>query len=282
MSDQQSAVTEPPPKQQVQTNPFDAAVAEAKQDKAQAPSLLSLIKTGVRVRPIFTIVYGPPGIGKTTFGGTAPKPIFLPTERIDEKDVPKWPRITEYDQLFDYIHALRHEKHEYKTAVLDTADGFEPILWKKVCDELKVPSMETLKFGKSYMRAKEYWREVLNALENLSEKMHVIMLAHAHIKSVNDPMLDAPYDTWKIKLHDKSAEVLRESVDNILFARFEIGLKKENIKDDKGRGILSGKRMLYSTAQTGFEAKNRFNLPNEMDLSWEPLGKAVKEFYGKP
>ncbi|MDR0869400.1 MAG: ATP-binding protein [Planctomycetaceae bacterium] len=43
-------------------------------------SLLQTIQTGKAQAPPRLLIYGTEGIGKSTFGASAPKPIFIPTE----------------------------------------------------------------------------------------------------------------------------------------------------------------------------------------------------------
>ena len=71
------------------------------------------------------IILGEKGIGKTTFGSDAPKPIFIPTEdgcsSIEGLDY--FPKQTIYSGVLDCLKQLGKEKHEFQTVVIDTLDG---------------------------------------------------------------------------------------------------------------------------------------------------------------
>jgi len=277
------AVAEPPTNSQTQTdeNPFTAQAAEETR-KPEQPSLLSHIRTGKRVRPIMTLLYGAPGIGKSTFASKSPRPIFIPVERsIDQLDVESFPTPRTFEEFWKQLLTLDTEDHPYQTIVIDTADALEALVWARVCAKKKVQSIEEPKYGDGYTAARSTWRGLLTQLSDMSERFNVIILAHAHVKSFTDPTLTAPYDVWKIKLHDKSADVLREMVDNILFASMDIELQKNRPADRKGKGVMSGERIIRTTPATGYEAKNRFNLPDSMPLEWQALEDAVREFYAK-
>jgi hypothetical protein len=179
------------------------------------------------------------------------------------------------------IRTLSTEEHPYKTIVIDTADGLEALIWANVCEEKKVTSIEELKWGEGYTAAKGKWRRLMNELVELSERFNILILAHGHVKTFNDPSLPDPIDVWRIKLHDKSAEVLKECVDNILFACYDVTVVKENQKDKKGRGIHSGERIIRTIEGSGFQAKNRFNLADPIPLEWQAFEDGVKAFYAK-
>lgn len=268
-----------------QENPFAARLSavETGPNKVKFKTgILSLVTTRKRRRPIYGVIYGPPGIGKSTFGASAASPIFLQVERgLDQITVPKLPIPKDFAGLYAQIDALDKEEHEFKTIVLDTLDATEVLIWARVCAEGKVKSIEDYGggYGKGYVRAREIWTGLLTKLSEMSERFNVLLLAHSHLKTVNDPMLSAAYDLHKIKIHDKSAEIIRQMVDLICFANLDVSLAKETQKARKGRGIISGDRLMWTQPTTGIEAKNRYDLENPIAFSWEALEQGVNKFY---
>jgi hypothetical protein len=271
-----SAVIEEP-------NPFEER-ARAEAVKPKKPSILSAVTTRKRRRPIFAVLYGQSGIGKSTWATSAPKPIFIQTERgLDQITVPKLPQPRDFAELYAQVDALDKEEHDYQTIVLDTLDATELLIWQRVCSEGKVKSIEDYGggYGKGYVRARELWTGLLQKLSDMSERFNVILLAHAHLKTVNDPSMSAGFDLWRIRLHDKSAEIIRQMVDLLLFAQLETTVTKDSPKARKGRGIVSGDRQIWTQPATGFEAKNRFSLPSPMPFEWAALEEAINNFYDK-
>jgi len=108
-----------------------------------------------------------------------------------------------------------------------------------------------------------------------------LLICHSHLRTVNDPMLAAAYDIHEMKIQPKSAELIRQSVDLILFARIAASLSKETPRARKGRAVVSGDREMYTAPTTGLESKNRFELPNPMEFSWAALEEGIQKFYDK-
>jgi hypothetical protein len=266
-------------------NPFTSRLAAPPENgQLKKASLLASITTRKRRRPIFGILYGPPGIGKSTFVAQAPNPIFIQCERgLDQITIDRFPQPK---TLADYklqIQALVNEEHDYKTIVIDTLDGLELLIWDEVCRIGKCDSIEAYGGGwaKGYVKAREIWTKIMERLVDMSEKYNVLLVAHAHVKSFSDPTLSAPYDQWKIRLNDKSSEILFQMVDLVLFANVAKTIDKENARSRKGRAIIGEDREMWTQPSTGIEAKNRFALPNPMPFEWEALQTAVNAFYNK-
>ena len=68
-------------------------------------NFLESIQRGRQPKPPRVLLYGVEGIGKSTFGSEAPKPIFIQTEDgLDEIDCDRFPLATKFD---DVIAALK-------------------------------------------------------------------------------------------------------------------------------------------------------------------------------
>jgi hypothetical protein len=187
-----------------------------------------------------------------------------------------------YLEFKHMVHAIDTGDHPYKTLVIDTIDGLEGLIWAEVCQEKHCTSIEEPGWGEGYTSAQTKWRALLNKLVIMSERFNILLLSHVHIKTFNDPAVSDPYDVYRIKLNDKSAAVLREAVDNILFASYDVSIVKDDKKDKKGRALHSGDRILKTRATTGLpDAKNRYNLADEIPLDWQALADGVAEFYAK-
>ena len=122
---------------------------------------------------------------------------------------------------------------------------------------------------------------MLNELLQLSEKMNVLMIYHSQLKAVNDPTLSTSYDVYDLKLHPKAVDVVQQKVDCILFGKMEISVTKDSPKARKGRAINTGDRLLYCQPQTGIMAKNRYEMPDTIEFSYEAIEKCLNDFWSK-
>jgi AAA domain len=278
MNNDQTTTLEPPP----EVNPFaERAAQEAV--KPKKASILSQVTVRKRKRPFLGVLVGPHGVGKSTFAATLPKPIVLATERIDQINVAKLPVPQTFKELYDQIDALDKEEHEYESIVLDSVDATDLLVVKRVCQEGKCTSIEQYGGGyqKGYVRGRELWSGLLTKLRDMSERFNVLLIAGAQVKSFTDPMLSTPYDRWNLKLQEKSAELLRQMSDFIVFVNIQTVIEKDTPKARKGRGIVTDDRLLYTQPTTGFEAKNRYDLESPLEFSWESLSEGINKFYDR-
>lgn len=175
-------------------------------------SLMARVQRGRTPRPPRLLVYGTPGIGKSTFGSRAPKPVFVPTEDgLDEIDCAKFPTAGSIDEVLATIAELRTQEHEFETVVLDSLDWLERLIWDRVCTEFSVKNIEKADGGyaRGYTHALTHWREVIDQLSLLRSQrgMVVVLIAHAKVEKFEDPEAP-PYDRYSPRLHKHASALV--------------------------------------------------------------------------
>lgn len=241
--------------------------------------MLSGVTSGIiKQSPFRVALYGPGGIGKTTWASNAPKPIFCAehggTEEIDLK---RMPFVRTWDEILGGVDELLRDPHEYQTFVLDTADWLEPIIWRHLCQVEKKANIEAFGYGKGYQIALDEWRYFAAKLEDLQDQrgMNVIVLAHREIKTFQNPMGD-PYDRFEMKLSKQAKGFMMEWCKAVLFANFEVFTKKQNQGDRKAHAFGEGARVVYTQPRPQWDAKTRYTLPEKLPLSWQDFEKAAR------
>lgn len=248
---------------------------------------LAEIQTKVDARPNAVLFYGPPGAGKTSFAAAIPGVVFLmdgkeqglltlkANHQIPES-VPNLPPIWSFDELLDAVEWLRTGEHSFRAAALDTLGGFERFAHQKVCDakyhgewSAKGPQGEGFEsFGKGAKVAVADWLMLLTSLDRLRDerKMSVVLLAHARAGNFKNPM-GPDYQLWTPDCDNATWGVTHKWCDLVIFAN-HVSMVDEKKKKESG----VGERVMYTTRQPGFEAKNRHGLPEEIGM-----GKSGKE-----
>ena len=245
---------------------------------------LTHIRKGPQLRPHFIGLYGPGGIGKSTFGASAPNPVFLGTDDgVGALDVASFPTPRTWLDVRGAVNTLINDKHDFESLVIDTVNGLEPLVWAHVCHESNCKSIEDVDggFGKGYVRAEEQWVEFWKSLKVLRNKMNVICLGHAKVKTVEYIEDGERFDRYIHKMNDRAADLFHEAVDCMFFANFKMSFRKEK-GARKSRASSEGRRVMYTEEKPAFRAKNRFSLPPEMELSWAQFVTAAQSRLSTP
>lgn len=245
---------------------------------------LEQVTKGRRERPLRVIIYGRPGVGKSTFGADAPSPIFMSVEQGDDQlDVARFHAKTWADAC-GLLDELATGKHDYRSLVVDTLDALEPLCWAHVCatqtdkNGRKHETIDGFGYGDGFVKAVAEWRKFARRLDAVrAEGMHVILVAHSHVKAFKSPDTD-DYERYELKLHtgkdgSGATAVFTEWADAVLFARHEVLTRKVG---DRVKAVTSDVRLVHTEDGTAWYAKNRYSLPATLPLSWSAFIEAVK------
>lgn len=234
--------------------------------------------------PPRTVVYGVDGIGKSTFASGAPSPVWVPTvDGIAPPGCPSFPVVTAFPQLLEALRAIAKGGHTFRTVVVDSLDWIERLIHDWTATERGKENIEDLAYGKGYTFALEHWETVLKALDYLRERgMTVICIAHAEIKRFDSPETE-PYERYQMKLHKSASALIREWADIVGFANREIVVESTDVgfKKEARRGVATGRRVLHTDERPSHIAKNRYALPEKIELSWPALREALAPSFVK-
>jgi len=226
------------------------------------------------------VIYGPEGIGKTTFAARFPNPVFIDTEgSTKEYDVARFPAPTSWQMLLDEVAEVKKNPQICRTLVIDTADWAESACFAHVISAGQVKSIEDFGYGKGYVKAKEEFGKLLNELtEVVNAGVNVVVTAHAAMRKFEQPDEMGSYDRWEMKLYTSQktniAALLKEWADMVLFANYKtFAVKDKNSNKAKAQG---GQRVMYTTHHPCWDAKNRYGLPEILPLDYEGIRGVIE------
>lgn len=224
-------------------------------------------------KPYKVVVYGVEGIGKSTFASKFPDALFVDTEGSTTRmNVARVPKPMNYPELESIIKIVANEK-PCKTLVIDTIDWAEALVNEYLCETNSKKSIEDFGYGKGYTMSAEMVKALLNKLEAVIDAgINVVLTAHAQISKFEQPDEQGAYDRYVLKLgqktSSKTAALVKEWADMVLFANY----KTDVITDKNGKKRASGgKRVMYTTHNVAWDAKNRDGLAEMLPFEYESI-----------
>lgn len=237
------------------------------------------ISRGTLPRCQRVVIYGPEGVGKTTFAAAFPDPLLIDAEGgSGHIDVARFDRPWTWGELMEQVQYVQAKQSVCKTLVLDTLDWAERLCSEHVCKANGWQSLDAPGFGRGYVEMRAEFAKLLDALSVVVDRgVTVVCTAHARIDKFEPPDQAAPYDRWALKLNDSrrssTAALVKEWADALLFANFKTTV--ETSSTGKVHGSTS-KRVLYCNHGAAYDAKNRWGLPDVVPFEYASIAAHVE------
>lgn len=235
------------------------------------------INSGRVARPQKIVIYGAEGIGKTTLAAQCPEPLFIDTEGgTAHLDVRRTQKPADWEELIGLVKEIAATPDICRTLVIDTADWAEAMCVDFICRKYKQPGIEAFGYGKGYSYLMEEFARLLLACNDaiLSGK-NVVIAAHAKMRKQELPDEQGAFDRWELKLSKQTAPMLKEWADALLFLNFRTLVVATDAKTHKAQG---GKRVIFTSHHPCWDAKNRHNLPEELDLAYSSIASVFEDY----
>jgi len=225
------------------------------------------------------VVFGPEGVGKTTFAAQFPEPVFIDTEgSTNNLDVARLQKPSSWSMLLEQIGFVKKNK-PCKTLVIDTIDWAERLCIEFVCERSKKESITKFGYGEGFIQLEEEFGKFLNRLSDLIEVgINVVLTAHAKIAKFEQPDEFGAYDRWELKLGNKTtaktSSLVKEWADMLLFANYKTVSVATDDKGTKFKG-QGKKRVMYTSHHPAWDAKNRHGLPEELPFDYMQIAHCI-------
>lgn len=236
-------------------------------------SLLDSLITSTTPAPPKLIVYGTPGIGKTTLAARANALLFDCENGAGAvPGLTRTPFLKSWPEIFDWLLEIERNAPDGLGAIaIDTIDWAVQRVVEYVVMDLDAKSRgavtNTLSSSHGgYFKAREIVnnivsRDLLPLLNAITDRgIAVILLAHAANTKITTP------EGYDVRLAAPDipqwiAPTFVEWADAVLYASRE----------------TTGERVLTTEGTSNVTAKNRYGLPSKVGLSWKDLSDAIQQ-----
>lgn len=234
------------------------------------------IESTLKDAPERVVVYGPGGVGKSTFaaGGGC---VFIAAEdglkNIDATAVQPYPQT--WQDILDAVDELGADER-VKGIAIDSLDWAEPLCWRHVCEVAKKSDIEAFGYGKGYIAALDQWRVLLHKLSAAHARgKRIVLIAHGVRKMFKNPTGD-DYEWWTIKLHEKAAGLIVEWCDVVGFAEQDTSTYETAEKSGRFKANTTGKRIIRTNPSPAYLAKTRYAMPKVVPLDYASFERAIR------
>jgi hypothetical protein len=256
---------------------------------------LSSITKAAKNKPSAVLLYTPAGWGKTSLAAHIPGVVFI-TDCLEDgittlkanglvPDVPQMEPAESFAMALEQIECLASGAHEYKALCIDSLSGIQEMLFNATdLRSFGGERAESVKYKNQGAKAAvPEWIKLLNALDRLrNEKgMSIFLTGHSKLISKRNPD-GADYDTYTVDLEEEIRAVTIRWCDYILFGNRHVEIVNANKAGTKGKATGGKQRIIYTDEGATYLAKNRANLPEEIDCgssgkeAWDNFTAAMK------
>ena len=226
------------------------------------------------------LVYGPEGIGKTTFASCFPDPLFIDTEgSTRDIDAKRMPAPSSWTMLKEEAMYVAAHPELCRTLVIDTADWAERMAIQSVLDMHSKQGIEDFGYGNGYRYVYEEFGKLMNILSDVAGAgINVVVTAHATLRKFEQPDELGAYDRYTLKLIDSPktsiCALVKEWADMVLFANYKtIVITDSKTKKAKAQG---GARVMYTSHHSCWDAKNRYGLAEELPFEYAAIASVIE------
>lgn len=243
---------------------------QADTPKTQAPEPEFVIKTSKVLRPYVGLVYGCPGVGKTTLCSSIPGSIVIDLERggdgldctritIEEQETPR-------ETIAKIKRAVAFAvKQGFSTIIIDSISVLEDLHERQYLTESKKTTL-TSGHGSDYKELYSHIREFIGSQTATGGAMNYLrgmgcnLIFIGHDKERTDTVGDSSLlNTINPRLYKGMSEWVCSQCDFVFYYTFDVIVQEEKLGMSKEKLASTRGRKLITTQEGGIMAKKRFD-----------------------
>lgn len=218
-----------------------------------------------------TFLYGPPKVGKTTFGSKMPGHLILAFERgYNALPGVMVQPITSWGEMKQVARELKKPEVQaiYKSLIVDTVDIAAEACQKYVCSQLGIDSIgEGGWTNNGWAKYKKEFEETFRSLTQLGYA--IVFISHEKERKIT-PQVGEAYDQIGSSVQSSAMAIIENMSDIIAYAHPVVDKNGEN------------KRVLTLRSDNTVRCGCRFRyIAPEIDFSYEALTKALNDAIDK-
>lgn len=207
------------------------------------------------------LIYGPPGIGKTTFANSFEMPLILDfeggTNHLESYRIP----ISTWKDVEDVYTLLNETDHKFKTIVFDTVDLFYRLCQSKICTDRKIEHPSDEPYGKGSDMIRNKLLPCVVTFQNLG--LGIVFISHEAQKEVKKHNMSFTKTTCT--LPNSASNIFMPLADIIGYCHLDSETQQKRMITFQGSDYLDAKArtspqvQLPALCELNFEAvKNYF------------------------
>lgn len=214
----------------------------------------------------YTLIYGQPKVGKTTFAASASDNLILSFEKglnfisgVYSVDIQRW---SDFKLVLQQLRKPEVQE-KYKTVTIDTYSIATELCEEHICNLAGVTSIDEFEWGKGYSRAKQEMDKCLRTITQLGYGL--IIIAHAKTEGTDSKDKNAV---------ERAVPDIPQRYQSLIYKLVDIIAYVDVQYDEKGNAV----RRLITKGSPRVMAGTRIKyLPPVIDFSFKSLEDAVAE-----
>ena len=235
-------------------------------------------------RGFFGLIFGRPGVGKTSLFSDNEKHFFMGNELNSEFSLNGFNPVETWSDFLSQCDKIKKDisqiKQSFNLIVIDNFSDLEGMLVKDFCGRNTNLSSYGGGYGAGYNELEKRTRVLIEDFIKpvQKENLGVVFICHAKEKVMQDHITTVEYTTYRPALEDKTLKPLEAHANFIFHIHTPIDFKS------KSSGVVN--RVIFTTSKAGSFAKKKssINLPDDIEFkkdkikeTWNAIYKQVKK-----